>query len=130
LRELDSLPLDTIQTRLTALRRVLAEASEPEPWMCLQASYHGYMRATLRIKRWSRGWPDAPAAALLAFRSKYVPAADEPGLAYFDEDVLAKIRKPPAGRLNPLVLEAVARVHGTTVEVVAEALCTQARGRR
>jgi hypothetical protein len=127
LRELDRLALETIEIRLRALRRVLANATEPETWMCLQASYHGYMRATLRIKRWSRGWPQEPAAALLAFTAKYVPAPDEPGLAYFDEELLVKIRKPPAGRLNPLVLEAVARVHETTADAVAEALCTQAR---
>jgi hypothetical protein len=127
LRELDRLPLETIETRLAALRRVLADATEPETWMGLQASYHGYMRATLRVKRWSRAWPRDPAAALLAFTAKYVPAPDEPGLGYFDEALLVKIRKPPAGRLNPLVIEAVARVHETTVEVVAEALCTQAR---
>lgn len=127
LRELDRLSIETLETRLAALRRVLADASDPEPWMCLQASYHGYMRATLRIKRWSRAWPDEPAAALLAFTARYVPAADEPGLACFDAELLAKIRKPPEGRLNPLVYEAVARIHETTAEVVAEALCSQPR---
>jgi hypothetical protein len=122
LRELDRLPLETLEARLTAVRRVVAEGSEPEAWMRIQVSYHGYMRATLRVKRWSRGWPIEPAAALLAFTAKYVPAADEPGLAFFDADVITIIRKPPAGRLNPFVLEAVARLHEVTAADVADAL--------
>jgi hypothetical protein len=128
LRELDRLPLETIEARLRAVQRVLAEACEPEAWMQIQVSYHGYMRATLRVKRWSRGWPVEPAAALLAFTAKYVPAADEPGLAFFDADVLVTIRKPPEGRLNPFVLEAVARLHATTPEAVADALLQHEQG--
>lgn len=127
LRELDRLPVPMIEARLSALRNVVAGAAEPEAWMSLVASYHGYMRAALRVKRWSRAWPAEPAAALLAFTERYVPAADEPGLAFFDVDVLVTIRKPPLGRLNPFIIEAVARLHQTTPELVAGALCTQPR---
>jgi hypothetical protein len=122
LRELDQLPLESIEARISALEAVLASAGEPEVWMCLQVSYHGFMRATLRIKRWSRDWPDEPAAAQRALSARYVAGADEPALAFFDEAVIAAIRKPAQGRLNPFVLAEVARHHGTTAGEVARAL--------
>jgi hypothetical protein len=122
LRELDRLPLPLIEARLRELEQVLAEGCEPALWMRLQVSYHGFMRATLRVKRWSRGWPQEQSAALAALAARYVPAADEPALSFFDAEALGSIRRPPAGRLNPFVLAAVARLHGTTPEVVGNAL--------
>jgi hypothetical protein len=122
LRELDRVPLEMLAARLRALEAVLSGKAPIEPWMQMQASYHGYMRATLRIKRWSRQWPSEPAAALVLLAAKYVSADDEPPLSFFDAELLARIRKPPGGRLNPLVLEAVARLHATTPQVVSDAL--------
>jgi hypothetical protein len=122
LRELDRLPLPLIEARLRELEQVLAEGREPALWMSLQVSYHGFMRATLRIKRWSRAWPDEQAAALSALAARYVPAADEPALGFFDAQVLALIRNPPAGRLNPFVIASVAHLHGTTPDAVGNAL--------
>jgi hypothetical protein len=122
LRELDRLPLAVIEQRLAALEDVLARAAQPEAWMGLQVSYHGFMRATLRIKRWSRELPDDPAEVLRALAARYVAGADEPELSFFAADVIVVIRRPPQGRLNPFVLDAVARHHGTTVEAVLGAL--------
>lgn len=122
LRELDRLPLPTIEARLRELERVLDEGSEPALWMRLQVSYHGFMRATLRVKRWSRAWPEERAAALAELAARYVPAADEPALEFFDAEALGLIRNPPDGRLNPFVIAAVARLHGTTSEIVGNAL--------
>ena len=122
LRELDCLPLPILEARLDALEQVLTRGAEPEGWMRLQVSYHGFMRAILRIKRWSRDWPDEPEAALRALTARYVPATDEPTLEFFDTMSLGAIRKPPQGRLNPFVLAAVARLHGTTPEVVSNAI--------
>lgn len=122
LRELDRLPLPAIHQRLAALEQVVADGAEPALWMRLQVSYHGIMRATLRVKRWSRAWPEEPAAALAALAERYVPAADEPELGFFGDETLRSIRRPPAGRLQPLVLAAVARLHGTTPEVVESSL--------
>jgi hypothetical protein len=110
LRELDRLPLERIEARLRAVQRVLAEAGEPEAWMQIQVSYHGYMRAALRVKRWARGWPVEPAAALLAFTAKYVPAADEPGLA---PDVLDAPRASPRMKMAP---DFRLRTSGSSVE--------------
>lgn len=122
LRELDRLPLPIIEARLAAVQRALLHGAEPEVWMRVHASYHGYMRATLRIKRWSRSWPSDSEAALRALAERYVPAADEPDLAHFDASLLAAVRKPPTGRLNPLVLTAVARLHDMEVKEVADLL--------
>ena len=122
LRELDRLPLETLAARLRALESALGAGGVLEAWMQIQVSYHGYMRATLRIKRWSRHWPSEPADALALLAAKYAPAADEPPVSFFDAEQLALIRKPPGGRLNPIVLEAVARLHGTTPQVVSDAL--------
>jgi hypothetical protein len=114
--------LPLIEARLRDLEQVLAEGSQPAIWMRLQVSYHGFMRATLRVKRWSRAWPEEQAAALAMLAARYVPAADEPALGFFDAEALTFIRNPPAGRLNPFVLAAVARLHCTTPEAVGNAL--------
>jgi hypothetical protein len=124
LRELDRLPLYAIEQRRTALAAVLSEGAPVEPWMQLQVAYHGFMRAVLRIRR-----------ALLALRIhsfepaqhclelvSYVAAPGEPACARFDAEMLRAIRRPPQGRLNPWVLEQVARDHAVTPEVVERAL--------
>jgi hypothetical protein len=123
LRELDQLPMEFVEARLLAIDRALAAADEPEVWMRLQAGYHGFMRAVLRIRRLSRGRAleivDAK-RELLALR--YVPAADEPPPERFDLEALRVIRRPPGGRLNPWVFDQVARDHGVSSELVHQAL--------
>jgi hypothetical protein len=123
LRELDQLPMALVIARLAAIERVLADGSAPERWMLLQAGYHGFMRAVLRIRRLSRGRPFEIVDAeheLLALA--YQPAADEPPIARFDLAALRVIRRPPGGRLNPWVFGEVARDHGVSPESVHEAL--------
>jgi hypothetical protein len=122
LRELDQLPLDAIEARLSELEHTLAQGAPPELWMRLQVSYHGYMRAALRIKRWARRWPDDAVAAALELAQRYVPAADEPPIESLDAATLSTICSPPQGRLNPVVLAAVARLHGVHPEQVQRAL--------
>lgn len=122
LRELDRLPLGAIESRLSELERTCARGAPPELWMRLQISYHGYMRAALRIKRWSRQWPDDAVTAALELARRYVPAADEPLLEHLDPATLHTICTPPQGRLNPVVLAAVARLHGVQPDQVQRAL--------
>jgi hypothetical protein len=122
LRELDQLPLEVIRVRLAALESVVTGDGALEQWMMLQASYHGVMRATLRIKRWSRSWSREPDSAARELAARYVPAPDEPAVDFFDAAVLLTIRDPPGGRLNPLVLAAVARLHGVDADHVRRAL--------
>jgi hypothetical protein len=122
LRELDRLPLEALEARVGALEAVLEGGREVEGWMRLQVSYHGFMRAALRVKRWSRDWPEDPSDVQRMLGERYVAAADEPAISFFDAGTIAAIRRPEGGRLNPLVLGAVAGLHGVGVEEVIGAL--------
>jgi hypothetical protein len=126
LRELDRLPMASLEARLCALDLALCDAAEPEPWMWLQSGYHGFMRAVLRIRRLSRGRPKliVDAASELAALA-YEPADDEPPAQRFGVAELSAIRRPPGGRLNPWVLAQVAHDHGVTPELVRAALFLQ-----
>ena len=120
LRELDRLPMPVIDERIMLLERSL-ERGEPLPsWAPLQISYHGLMRAALRIKRMFAGHGGA-ATTLLELASRYVPAADEPPLASLDGQALEAILKPTAGRLNPWAYARVAAQHQVPIERVREA---------
>jgi hypothetical protein len=121
LRELDQLPLALIEARLSAIESVLECSAELELWMRLQIAYHGFMRAVLRIRRDLRRQtaldPDNPFGQIA-----YTPAEDEPPADRFDLAALRIIQKPPQGRLNPWVLEQVARDCGVSVATVQESL--------
>ena len=120
LRELDELPPALLETRLHAIE-VAIEQAEPQRWMLLQAGYHGFMRAALRIRRLIRAY-DGPLSLLELAGACYVPAEDEPPLARFGQAELGVIAKPPGGRLNPWVFAQVARDHDTSPEAVRSAL--------
>ncbi|HEX4354752.1 MAG TPA: hypothetical protein VHZ95_17600 [Polyangiales bacterium] len=123
LRELDQLPMAEIDARLQAIESTLANGSEVAQWMQLQVSYHGFMRAVLRIRRSSRGRPlEIENAERELIALAYQPADDEPLAARFDLSALRTIRRPPAGRLNPWVLSEVAKEHGVAPELVHKAL--------
>jgi hypothetical protein len=113
LRECDELPIDEIERRLAVLQRALDEREPAPEWVALQISYHGWMRAALRIKRMAagRGAADAP-AVLHELAQSYRPAPDEPPLAHFDEAAIIAILEPSDGRLNPWVYDRVAAQHG------------------
>jgi hypothetical protein len=127
LRELDSLPLSVIERRLASLRAVVLGSAEVERWMTLQIAYHGCMRAVLRLRRallasGERGFDD-PLACLQ--RLAYAAAADEPVPAWFSEAALRIIVSPPRGRLNPWVIDQVARDQAVSPEDVLQALFSQ-----
>jgi hypothetical protein len=124
LRELDQLPLPVIERRLAALRAVAAGSAHVERWMTLQLAYHGYMRAVLRLRRallasGERSFAD-PLACLR--RHAYTAALDEPEPAWFTEPVLQSIVRPPRGRLNPWVMQQVARDQSVSAQDVLKAL--------
>jgi hypothetical protein len=116
LRELDGLPWEELERRMLALRDVVEGRAQLEQWMQLQIAYHGFMRAVLRIRR----------QLLEIERSgselQYAAAADEPARERFDAVALATIRKPPLGRLNPWVLDQVARDHAVSRTCIEDAL--------
>jgi hypothetical protein len=121
LRELDELPMPELEAKLAALAAAVAGQGPVPAWALLQASYHGTMRAALRIKgMFARGVD--PASALRELPARYVPAPDEPGLERLDLAALEAILRPHHGRLNPWVFECVAERHGVSAEQVRKAL--------
>lgn len=92
LRELDTLPMDRLEARADAVARA-AEGGPTEAWMPVVAGYHARLREALACRAGQTEGVD-PAFAQAA-------------------------RKPPGGRLNPLVFAALAHQHGTTPEAVA-----------
>jgi hypothetical protein len=123
LRELDELPPEMLEQRLAVLEAVCEDRAQPPQWVVLQISYHGLLRAVLRIKRLSAGRGRAEAAAVLAeLTQRYAPASDEPDLGGFDHAALCAILEPPGGRLNPWVFARVAERHGVSPEIVRQAL--------
>jgi hypothetical protein len=123
LRELDELPMPEIEQRLAQLDAVVERGAEAPEWARLQISYHGLMRAVLRIKRIAQGRAVADVDRVLAdLRERYEPAGDEPALASLDRAAIAEILEPQGGRLNPWVFARVAALHGVEVDRVRRAL--------
>jgi hypothetical protein len=123
LRELDELPMNEIERRLSAIEAVVAGRAAAPPWVSLQVGYHGWMRAVLRVKRIAAGRRATQAGEVLRELSAcYVPEVDEPPLSAFDAAVLAKILEPEEGRLNPWVYGRVAEEHGVDPDTVRRAL--------
>jgi hypothetical protein len=120
LRELDELPEVLIASRLEAIERAL-DTREPERWMRLQISYHGVMRAALRIRRLLRE-QGAPIEPGVLDTVGYAAADDEPSPESLDLAALTAIVRPVGGRLNPWVFEQVARAHGVEAAEVRAAL--------
>jgi hypothetical protein len=127
LRELDRLPFAEIERRIELLRAVLSGRSEPAHWMLLQIAYHGFMRATLRLRRALLAREATTGAPAALAPSDYRPGPGEPPAERFDAVALAAIRRPAEGRLNPWVLAEVARDHGVTVACVEDALWSAKR---
>ena len=118
LRELDCLPWDELQRRVSALRAVIEGRAVVEHWMVLQVSYHGFMRAALRLRRMMLEHAGDGDLAPLAYQA----AADEPPRERFDAQALSEIRKPPQGRLNAWVIAQVAKDYGVAGTCIESAL--------
>lgn len=135
LRELDELPMASIDARLAELEAALVAHAVPE-WAALQVAYHGTYRLALRIKRRSARKGPLDDAALdraiaelcaLAAGRAAAEAPDEPALAELDLADLRAILRPAGGRLHPWVLGYVARAAGVSPLRVAEALFLRER---
>jgi len=112
LRDLDELPMETIEARLSAL-----SSSSPPPWAEAMARYHGWMRLALAIKRRFRPGSD-PALARRWALDERAPRPDEPDEARLDVEAIAAILRPPGGRLSRWVLRRVADETGRPLEDV------------
>lgn len=104
LRELDRRSFADLQARVTTLERVLAGVEPPPQWLRVQALYHGFMRAALRLRPHLR-LEQSPVEQVL---EAYVPAMDEPSHSVLSGPWLARIARPDGGRLNPVAYSYVA----------------------
>ncbi len=141
LRELDLLPIETLQDRLGAVAAALNDGAS-EPWMEVLSRYHAGMRLALSLRR------DVPERTLKAARVwlhkhalEGVEAEDParaPGvvdpvlgaaLPPLDDESLAALLRPPGGRLHRAVVAWLARGAGGFDDVALEALlCASERG--
>lgn len=95
LREIDELPLETIQSRIRSLEKTTQERGEPAEWMLAMARFHDAMREVLAIKR-------------IIGRRKLTPALRKKAERIAKGWAIERISKPPNGRLVDLVFERVA----------------------
>jgi len=107
LRELDSLPTDEIERRLSAL-----EGGGDEPWMRWMARFHTLMRAALQM----RARPDE--------------AAELARGAGVDEAFAAAVKSPAHGRLMVVVFDRIAVEEGGERGALWDALFPPRKGPR
>ena len=100
LREIDRLPLGEISRRIEALARAESDPAAASPWMHAMDRFHALARGVLFVKR------------SLATKA----AHDWPDEAHLWRDDLARIARPPRGRLMDLVYERLALELGTSAE--------------
>lgn len=103
LRELDAMPLETIERRIAELERAIAK-DQAAPWMEAQALFHPLARGALAAKAWLGGRRAITADDEASF-AKAFPEGDD---AHPWKDHLAEIASPPRGRITDLVCAHVA----------------------
>jgi hypothetical protein len=113
LRELDALPLDALRARRAATDEV-----PPPGWVPWIAAYHGLMRVTLALKRALPARGDVDSARVTALAA----AASAPWGATLDEAFVRAVRRPPQGRLGPLVFALLGAHFGAAPHDIWQAL--------
>jgi len=130
LRELDELPLATIESRIDQLGAVIEQPASPAPWMLWMVEYHGHLRAALRVKRFGLPLHDLD-RALAQLRRAYVAAIDEPSVETFaSHEALAAVLKPVGGRLSGWAFARIAERYGVEADEVRTALFPARRPQR
>lgn len=122
LRELDALPLATIEQRLRDLEETERNPAlrDCHPWMTAQAEYHALARGALATKRWlaARRAVEIHGPSDESFRTHAESGAGEAArseLLVWAEDLRA-VARPPGGRLNRLVFAKLGERLGMPVE--------------
>jgi hypothetical protein len=122
LREIDEIALDEIRARIAALDAALAGDGAPAPeWAVLSGAYHAWLRAALCIRSLGRGGADDE-AALAVFRANFCAAPDDVSVDAVTLAIVAAVRRPSGGRLNPWAYARVAAEHGVAAEHVRAVL--------
>jgi hypothetical protein len=114
LRELDALPFDVIEARLSELNRAVNDPECATPWMHAQVEYHALARGALAAKRFLSEQPaiDERTAARFAERARNADAPEEL-LAWADD--LESIAHPPAGKITAAVFTKLAARLGVSL---------------
>ena len=115
LREIDELPLERIDARLTALDAALAGRAPLPDWAETLIAYHGWMRVALRLKRELA--PRRDRAAAREWLRRHRPAPGEPRVDELDA-ALEAILRPPGGRLSRWVFERLGQARGRSASAL------------
>jgi hypothetical protein len=107
LREIDVLPREEIEARIAALLRAEAK-STALPWMEAQHLVHTLARGALAAKRWLGKRRTITTMHREAFLEA-IDSGDLPREALAWEDDLARVARPPRGRIMDLVVSRAAR---------------------
>jgi len=129
LREIDELPLEAIRARIAALVEAAHGTGVVEPWMAVMVRFHALLRGALCAKRWLAGRGEVDAATASAFDDE----AD--GLCFAEEarawrEDLARVAKPPRGRVTDLVFGRIAEETALTEEEARRLVFGFSRKRR
>lgn len=115
LREIDELEIDVIRARIAGLEATLAGQGEIEEWMRALAVFHALARGALYAKRWLAGRKRVDAGLARAYEGQAASFEFSADALQWSRD-LARIARPPRGRLLDLVFARVALHLGITHE--------------
>ncbi|MEO8878521.1 MAG: hypothetical protein ABI461_23230 [Polyangiaceae bacterium] len=114
LREIDELPLATIDHRLLALSNAIADPKCAESWMEAVALFHTLTRGALSAKRFLAGKKAVDPHVRASYEKSLEGAVDaEAALVWIDH--LEAIANPPRGRVTDLVYPRIAEQLGISV---------------
>ncbi|MCA9600471.1 MAG: hypothetical protein R3A78_14195 [Polyangiales bacterium] len=113
LRVLERLPPGELDRRIDELRAIRDPSTSP-PWMRCAVSFHGWMRASLRVRSTARGALEP----VVVVAKGYVAGPDEPSLEEWNSEALSALLAPPEGRMTTFVLGRVAAEQGLPTEEV------------
>jgi hypothetical protein len=119
LRELDALPFEVIEARLSELNRAVDDPVCVEPWMRAQVEYHALTRGALAAKRFLSEQTAIDESmgrdlirARFAERARDTDAPEEL-LAWADD--LESIANPPSGKITAAVFTKLAARLGVSL---------------
>lgn len=115
LREIDELEIDVIRARIAGLEAALVGQSDVEEWMHALAVFHALARGALYAKRWLAGRRRVDAGLARMYEGQAASFEFSADALQWSGD-LARIARPPRGRLLDLVYARVALHLGTTQE--------------
>ncbi len=119
LRELDTLPMTTLERRCEELELVVGDGAVALAWMIASEQYHRWMRAALWLKLRTRdGLADELAVACSGRFSLAVSV-----------QFVRQIADPPQGRLRRVVFEQVCNTTGMTLEELQQELLPTLRSK-